>query len=228
MKEGFKLKIIGTFLKGSQNYGLDTPASDKDFVHIYVPSLEDLYFNRKPEGANENNAYWSLKFFIDKLLENDPTALEILFSTEQTFYDGDFHYLVNKIIAYVKYGQWIPTNWRSFFRKFCGITTSEFKAAYDRHDNKKLSRAIYFLYLANTIVDNNGELKESIYRIPPKASFQLKHNYPDAEKYWDEYKNYNDLIKNLAAREEKAPQFTVINQYEFWHNEALKIYKKEN
>ena len=39
--------IVGIFLQGSQNYGLDTPDSDIDTKLITLPSLDDIVFNRK-------------------------------------------------------------------------------------------------------------------------------------------------------------------------------------
>ena len=40
-------RIIGVFLQGSQNYGLDYEGSDIDTKCILAPSWEDLCFNRK-------------------------------------------------------------------------------------------------------------------------------------------------------------------------------------
>ena len=41
-------RIVGVFLQGSQNYGLDYEGSDIDTKCIVLPTLEDLIFNRKP------------------------------------------------------------------------------------------------------------------------------------------------------------------------------------
>ena len=39
-------RIVGVFLQGSQNYGLDYEGSDIDTKCIVLPTLEDLIFNR--------------------------------------------------------------------------------------------------------------------------------------------------------------------------------------
>ena len=38
-------RIVGVFLQGSQNYGLDIPGSDVDSKCIVLPTLEDIIFN---------------------------------------------------------------------------------------------------------------------------------------------------------------------------------------
>jgi len=41
-------QLLGVFLYGSQNYGLDTPESDVDTKAIILPTLDDVIFNHKP------------------------------------------------------------------------------------------------------------------------------------------------------------------------------------
>ena len=41
-------RIVGLFLQGSQNYGLDYEGSDIDTKLIITPTIEDIIFNRKP------------------------------------------------------------------------------------------------------------------------------------------------------------------------------------
>ena len=58
-----KDQIVGIFLQGSQNYGLDTPLSDVDTKLIVVPSFKDIAMNRKPVStthvrANEEHTDW--------------------------------------------------------------------------------------------------------------------------------------------------------------------------
>ena len=41
-------RIVGIFLQGSQNYGLELPTSDVDTKLIVVPTFEDIALNKKP------------------------------------------------------------------------------------------------------------------------------------------------------------------------------------
>ena len=41
-------QIVGCFLQGSQNYGLDYEGSDVDTKLIIVPKFADICLNRKP------------------------------------------------------------------------------------------------------------------------------------------------------------------------------------
>ena len=43
-----KRNIVGLFLQGSQNYGLDYEGSDIDTKLIVVPTLKDIAMNNKP------------------------------------------------------------------------------------------------------------------------------------------------------------------------------------
>ena len=42
-----KDKILGIFIQGSQNYGLDYEGSDIDTKCIVLPTLEDICLNKK-------------------------------------------------------------------------------------------------------------------------------------------------------------------------------------
>mgnify|MGYP003297326578 CR=1 FL=1 len=49
-------RIVGIFLQGSQNYGLDYEGSDIDTKLIVVPSLEDIVLNKKPVSTTHVRA----------------------------------------------------------------------------------------------------------------------------------------------------------------------------
>ena len=48
--------ILGLFLQGSQNYKLDTPASDVDTKLIVVPTLREIAMNSKPVSTTHIRA----------------------------------------------------------------------------------------------------------------------------------------------------------------------------
>ena len=81
-----KEQIVGIFLQGSQNYGLDTPQSDVDTKLIVVPSFKDIAMNRKPVStthvrANEEHTDWKdIRLYIQTFRKQNLNFREILFT----------------------------------------------------------------------------------------------------------------------------------------------------
>lgn len=48
--------VLGVFLQGSQNYGLDYEGSDIDTKAIIIPSFDDFVLNRKPISTTFNSS----------------------------------------------------------------------------------------------------------------------------------------------------------------------------
>lgn len=78
--------IVGLWLQGSQNYGLDLPGSDVDTKLIVVPTLEDIARNRKPVStthirANEEHIdFKDVRLYIQLFRKQNLNFVEILFS----------------------------------------------------------------------------------------------------------------------------------------------------
>ena len=49
------MREVARVLYGSQNYGLDTPESDRDYKVLMCPEFDDLYHGRKLEKAATMN-----------------------------------------------------------------------------------------------------------------------------------------------------------------------------
>ena len=79
-------RIVGIFLQGSQNYGLDIDESDVDTKLILVPTLEDICFNRKPIStthirANEEHIdFKDIRLMFQTFRKQNLNFLEILFT----------------------------------------------------------------------------------------------------------------------------------------------------
>lgn len=79
-------KIVGLFLQGSQNYGLDIETSDVDTKLIVVPSFKDVALNRKPVSTTHvraNDEHIDLKdirLYIETFRKQNLNFLEILFT----------------------------------------------------------------------------------------------------------------------------------------------------
>ena len=79
-------RIVGLFLQGSQNYGLDYEGSDIDTKLIITPSIDDIIFNRKPVSTThilENEEHMDAKdirLYIQTFRKQNLNFLEILFT----------------------------------------------------------------------------------------------------------------------------------------------------
>lgn len=89
--------IVGLFLQGSQNYGLDIPSSDVDTKLIIVPSFKDIAMNKKPIStthvrANEEHIDWKdIRLYMQTFRKQNLNFLEILFTE---------YFIVNSLYAH--------------------------------------------------------------------------------------------------------------------------------
>ena len=87
-------QIVGCFLQGSQNYGLDYEGSDVDTKLIVVPNFKDICLNKKPISTthvrenNEHTDWKDVRLYIETFRKQNLNFLEILFT--------DF-YIINPI-----------------------------------------------------------------------------------------------------------------------------------
>lgn len=78
--------IVGIFVQGSQNYGLDYEGSDIDTKLIVCPSFEDLAFNKKPISTThirqneEHIDFKDIRLYIDEFRKQNINFLEVLFT----------------------------------------------------------------------------------------------------------------------------------------------------
>lgn len=85
-----KYEVIGIFLQGSQNYGLDVYdddyKSDIDTKAIILPTFEDIVYNRQPISTTyvrENNEHIDIKdvrIMFDTFKKQNVNFIEILFT----------------------------------------------------------------------------------------------------------------------------------------------------
>ena len=79
-------EIVGCFLQGSQNYGLDYVGSDVDTKLIVVPSFKDICLNRKPVSTthvrvNDEHTDWKdVRLYMETFRKQNLNFLEILFT----------------------------------------------------------------------------------------------------------------------------------------------------
>lgn len=79
-------QVVGCFLQGSQNYGLDYEGSDVDTKLIVVPSFKDICLNTKPVSttyvrANDEHTDWKdVRLYMETFRKQNLNFLEILFT----------------------------------------------------------------------------------------------------------------------------------------------------
>lgn len=79
-------QIVGCFLQGSQNYGLDYENSDVDTKLIIVPKFADICLNRKPVSTthvrenNEHTDWKDIRLYMETFRKQNLNFLEILFT----------------------------------------------------------------------------------------------------------------------------------------------------
>ena len=78
-------QILGVFLYGSQNYDLDTPFSDVDTKAIYIPTFEEVVFEKPiskelhlPNG--EHCEVKDIREFVKNLYKQNINFVEVLFT----------------------------------------------------------------------------------------------------------------------------------------------------
>lgn len=78
--------IVGCFLQGSQNYGLEYEGSDVDTKLILTPSFKDIALNRKAVSTthvranNEHTDWKDIRLYMETFRKQNLNFLEILFT----------------------------------------------------------------------------------------------------------------------------------------------------
>lgn len=108
-------RIIGIFLQGSQNYGLEIEDSDVDTKLIVAPSFREIAFNCKPHSTthvranNEHIDFKDIRLMISCFRKQNLNFVEILFTQykwENELYQKEWDRLVRereKIARYSPY-----------------------------------------------------------------------------------------------------------------------------
>lgn len=108
-------QLVGIFLQGSQNYGLEIEGSDVDTKLIVVPSFKDIALNKRPVSTthvranNEHTDWKDVRLYMDTFRKQNLNFLEILF-TSYAVLNADYAYqwyrLVDKREAIARMNPW--------------------------------------------------------------------------------------------------------------------------
>lgn len=100
-----KDKILGIFIQGSQNYGLDYSSSDIDTKCIVLPTLEEICLNKQAtsythvRANNEHIDFKDLRVISRDFLKQNINFLEILF-TKYKIVNEDYVKLFDRMFTY--------------------------------------------------------------------------------------------------------------------------------
>ena len=134
------LNVVGIFLQGSQNYGLDLPTSDVDTKLLVTPSLYDLAMNNKPISTThirENDEHTDIKdirSYIQLFRKQNTNFLEILFTEYYKIFNGfgyEWYRLVQQREAIAR------LNPRRAMHSMIGIANQKFHALEKPFEGKK-------------------------------------------------------------------------------------------
>lgn len=195
------MTILGKFLYGSQNYLLDNKDSDKDYGIVVLPDWKTVYYGKKMDKhQDEHTQIWDVRTFFERVSSANINALEMLFSTEQEYYDEDF----KKICEYVRENvSWVIANSKNdLFHCLQGNAKQSYLR--DKTNRKQVSRAVYFLSLLEELVDNNFEMTENSWRNP-------RHSYAREIRYLEN--------APLPSYEEVFSRFEEISQNQIWEQQ---------
>lgn len=116
LNEGFeyfpKSRVVGIFLQGSQNYGLEVEGSDVDTKLIVVPSFKEIAFNSKPHSTthvrenNEHIDFKDLRLMIGCFRKQNLNFVEVLFTDykwENPLYQEQWDRLVREREVIARY-----------------------------------------------------------------------------------------------------------------------------
>ena len=101
-----KKQIIGIFLRGSQNYGLDDENSDVDSMLLLAPSVEDICRGRRLESTtvimpnDEHIDVKDIRWMREQILKQSPQFMECLMTPysiiTDRFYDQWLQFISHK------------------------------------------------------------------------------------------------------------------------------------
>lgn len=124
---------------GSQNYGLDTPASDVDTRLIVLPSFEDIVLNKQPVSRtlirknDEHIDFKDIRLFINCLKKQNMAYLECIFTPYKIVsseYWNEWKALLDEREAIARYNPYKAV------KTMKGIAMEKFHAMEHRYPNK--------------------------------------------------------------------------------------------
>lgn len=210
-----KERIVGIFLQGSQNYGLDYEFSDIDTKLIVVPSFEDIVLNRKPVSTthirknDEHIDFKDVRLYMETFRKQNLNFLEILFTPFKIInpmYEAEWERLVesNELIARMNEYRAVKSMKGVAMEKYHAMehqypSKVDILAKYG-YDGKQVSHLLrVYDYLKRYIAGESYEscLKPSKELVPRIMDYKFLNRIPLQEARI-EAKHYIDLVSQMA------------------------------
>jgi len=124
-------KVLGVFLQGSQNYGLEYEGSDIDTKCIVLPSFEDFCLNKKPTSttivlpSNEHIDLKDIRLMFDCFKKQNVNFVEILFTKYKRMneeYEDLYEPMFNNAEKIARYNNY------AFINCMAGMSMEKYKA----------------------------------------------------------------------------------------------------
>lgn len=159
----YKIALIGC---GPQNYGLDDLKTKYNYKLLALPTFEDMFWNepmKLPKGYDLNNiSPLDIREFNTLVQKGYYDAIELLFSND-----------IEELACYPFFKRWLAS-WRGWYEHGYGayvyrkLLSSLKDAAIQLMANnpteKEASRAWYFAFLANQIVNDGFIINKESWR----------------------------------------------------------------
>lgn len=133
--------VVGIFLQGSQNYGLQVQNSDIDTKLIVLPSFEDIVFNMPPISTthvrenNEHIDFKDLRLMLKTFRKQNLNFVEILFTPYfiiNPIYEEEWNKLIKAREAIARYNPYVAV------KTMKGISEEKFHAMKHEYPSKLL------------------------------------------------------------------------------------------
>lgn len=134
-----KSRVVGIFLQGSQNYGLEVEGSDVDTKLVVTPTFEEIVFNKKPHSTThvreneEHIDFKDVRLMLQTFRKQNLNFVEILFTpykVENVLYYEQWDKLVQEREAIARYS---PYN---AVKTMKGIALEKYHAMEHRYPSK--------------------------------------------------------------------------------------------
>lgn len=224
------MKEVAHILYGSQNYGLDTPESDRDYKVLLCHEFDDLYHYHKvckddlPTGLDpEHYSVMSVIQFHDLLMSGNPNCIEMIYSVDKRIFHDFYRDYLDLAGSMYAMG-YIATVWDKFYSALKGIALNSI----DRNgvNVKTVSRLCFFNYFAKQIVRDDFVVNERTWRNPKNFNYALAAAI----------RRSNKSTESLEAIADGAHWSLDINEHRFsamakaWcesNKESIKILKED-
>lgn len=200
-----EFNIIGLFLYGSQNYGLDYTHSDMDFIALVK---QDSRPHREMEISNGKLKIYTIKYFLYRLKRGDLECYEILYTKYKILnprYEDLFEYFINNYTPVINYDR-IKRSLRNKLSEHLGYVTWMISNKEKAYYNKKRLYWAIRVYNQLTRIEAGEDFASSLIY---KDNLDLDLMKIKTETNFLSVNELNKIYKLLATYLQNKPQLAI-------------------